>query len=195
MSRRTLRKTSALSAADMHYLRANLDLSPDIGPTDPQAQRVYAAASNVIDLLAPVWTTAEVEAYVRAFAAQHGLRIRLCWRKVAGGYAFVGRGGGTIVLNAEKSSGEYRRVKQGEHIASLVLHELAHVLTHNHPGWPVRYNTPGIQPHGPEFVRCYLEVLAEHVDTRKAVAAYEFLGVDIAPAGEPCHQGSLPGCL
>jgi len=180
---------------DMHYLRTNLELAPQGRPEDPQAQRVYAAAANVIDLLAPVWTTTEVEAYVRAYAAQHRLRIRLCWRELHGAFAFVGHGGGTILLNAEENSGEFCWVKEGEHLASIVLHELAHVLTPNRWHRSERYGSLEFQGHGPEFVRCYLDLLAQHIDTRKAAAAFEFLGVDIAPAGEPCHQGSLPGCL
>jgi len=180
----------------MHYLRANLEIAPENGPEDPQAQRVYAAAANVIDELLPVWTKTEVEANVRAFATQRGLRIKLRWRReLNGGFAFVGRGGGTILLDAEKNSGEYFYVNEGEHIASLVLHELAHVLTPNLWRRPARYSSLGFQSHGPEFVRCYLNLLAQHIDTRKAVAAFEFLGVEIAPEGEPCHQRSLPGCL
>lgn len=181
-----------MSDDDMHYLRSNLEVSIDPGPTDPQAQRVYSVQANVIDFEMPVWRAAEVESEVRAFAERSRLRIKLRWRELNGGCCFVGRGGATILLNADHNSGSYRLVRKGEHIAALVVHELAHALTPNRWHRPGRYNSIAFPSHGPEFVRCYLDLLAEHIDTEKAVAAFEFLGVDIAPEGAPCRQG---GCL
>jgi len=157
MNRKEPPNCDALTKEDKYYLRANLELSPEGDSADPQAQRVYATEANVIDFLAPIWTAGEVETNVRANAARHGILIKLRWREQNGGVACVGRGGGTILLNTKGNPGEYASVNEGEHLASIVLHELAHVLTPHRFRRSVRYPSYDFQSHGPEFVRCYLD--------------------------------------
>jgi len=193
MSQRVDSWSSVLTEDDMYYLRENLEVEYDLGPADPQGQRVYAAQSNMIDCLVPAWKTDEVESYVQSFAERHGLKIKLRWRKLEGGVAYVGRGGGTIVLNRGCNSGQWIPVVEGEHILSLVLHELAHVLTPYRLRKSERYDPRELQPHGPEFVRCYIDLLAEHIDTSKVVAAFEYLGVEIGPECEYL-PGGRPRC-
>src|SRR6185436_11569298 len=169
-----------LTEDDKYYLLENRSLMPDF-PDDPQAQRVYAVDENVIKLDAPVWSGPQVEEEVRRFAIVNALRVRLCWRRQVspqwGASAFVGRGGGVVLLEEERSGGSFVWVDAGQHLAAVPLHELAHILTPQCFFKSHRYNTFRFQSHGPEFVRCYLTLLAEHMDTRKAAAAFEYMGV------------------
>jgi len=97
--------------------------------------------------------------------------------------AYAGLGGGVVQLPRKGAGGMWRLVEPGQYLASLVMHELAHVLTPN--VWRDKeeeagYGSIEFQSHGPEFIRCYLMLLEEHMRTDRFEAFLEHLDVRIA---------------
>lgn len=181
---------SRLTIADMYYLLANLDNAPSGAPDDPQAQAVYTVEANVIDLDSPIWDQDQVQANVEDLAREMGLRVRIVWRDRYDQCAFVGKGGGTIILPTKKTYNDYRPQADGEYTACTVLHELAHILTPHQWHREDRYGSLQFQSHGPEYVRSYLNLLVRYMDIGRTQEAMEYLGVEIA-AGES-HGSCLP---
>ena len=166
---------TTLSDKDRAFLQENLDL--ELGPfeEDPQAQALYAVESNEIAMRSPVWTRGQVESWVGARATSLELRVKVAFRKRNGAYAYVGHQGGTILLPVDRAGCSYRPVGDGEYLAYIVVHEFAHVVTVNeHWG-------KTIQSHGPQFVGCFLDLLASVMRIHRTEQALAFLGVLAAP--------------
>ncbi len=174
-----------LSDEDRYYLSVNLELEPGPFEGDPQAQALYAAESNEIEIHSPIWTRAQVVSRLQTLARSLGLRVRVVFRRRLDQCAFVGRGGGTVVLPEDRDHPPYRPgLKQGDFLACTVLHEFAHVVV------PCAFPGRPLQSHGPEFIRCYVELLGLVMPTHRATESLGFLGVSMAPRPEryPLHH-------
>ena len=173
-----------LSDEDRYYLSVNLELEPGPFEGDPQAQALYAVESNEIEIHSPIWTRAQVVSGLQTLAGSLGLRVRVVFRRQLDQCAFVGRGGGTVVLPEDRTHPSYRRLKPGDFLACTVLHEFAHVVV------PCAFPDRPLQSHGPEFVRCYVELLGLVMPTHRARESLGFLGVSMAPRPEryPLHD-------
>ena len=161
---------SLLSDDDRYYLSSNLELEVAF-EDDPQAQSVYSAEANEIQLHSPIWTRAQVISAVQSHAKALDLRVRVVFRRQLDQYAHVGRGGGTIFLPEDRMHPNYRPLKDGEYLACTVFHELAHILA------PCAFPGRTFRSHGAEFVRCYVDLLASVMWTDRALEAFAFLGV------------------
>jgi len=172
-----------LTKTDLMYLDDNVELAVDCGPDDPQGQRLYGIECHCVDHETPVWTRHRVEQEVRRFSLTWGLRVKLCWKDMRQSLAYAGLGGGVVQLPRKGAGGTWRLVEPGMYLASLVMHELAHVLTPN--VWRRReaeagYGSSEFQSHGPEFLRCYLMLLEEHMRTDRFEALLEHLEERVA---------------
>lgn len=168
-----------LSAEDKYYLRGNLFMAPLGSLDDPQAQRVYAVEQNVIDVESPVWTFERIRSEVDALDEEYGLRVKIIFTDEPGYSATEEPDGGVIQLRRKGAPSEYRPLRPGLFLASIVVHEFAHLITPQvcHPG--IQYGAPGFESHGPQFVRCYLDLLSRCMDTRKPEEAFAFMGVAV----------------
>ena len=75
-------------------------------------------------------------------------------------------------------------MSDGEYVASIVVHELAHIVTAA-AYWPrsrpvLRHKA--IQSHGPEFARSYLDLLSVVMPIRRTEEAFAYLAVQVTPA-------------
>ena len=167
-----------LSDEDRYWLSVNLELEPGPFENDPQAQAVYAVESNEVEIHSPIWTRAQVVSGLQTLAGSLGLRVRVVFRRQLDQCAFVGRGGGTVILPEDRTHPSYRPLKPGDFLACTVLHEFAHVVV------PCTFPDRPFQSHGPEFVRCYVELLGLVMSTHRARELLVFLGVTMAPRTE-----------
>ena len=174
---------SPLAATDLMYLDDNVSISLEGGGNDPQAQRLYGVEAHYIDHATPVWTRGRMEQEVRRFSLTWGLRVKLRLKDMKESLAYVGNGGGVVLFPQGGAGGMWRSVGPDSYLASLVLHELAHVLTPN--TWrrteaEAGYGSVRFQSHGPEFLRCYLTLLGEYMRIGKIEAFFEHLGMRVA---------------
>jgi hypothetical protein len=162
-----------LSDEDRYYLRTNLEMELDSPEWDPQVQAFSAVASNETHMQSPVWAREQVVAWVHSMAAARGLRVKVVFRRERDHYARARRGGGIIVLPADRTRTNYRVLEEGQYLASIVVDYFAYVAAFNaHLG-------TNFQSHGPEFVRCYLDLLSTVMPIRRTEEAMRYLGVRV----------------
>jgi hypothetical protein len=171
----TVINNNVLSDDDRYYLEENFELEYDMGEADPQAQAVYVVAANITDLDSPIWTRDQVVAWVGSEATARGLHVAVVFEERRDQEAHTDGQGGTIYLPADSDHPPYRPLKKGEYLASTLVHEFAHVVA------VAKHGEAKIQSHGPEFVRCYLDILSTVMPTERTEAAMAFLRVQVAP--------------
>ena len=163
-----------LTDTDRFWLAHNLELAPNGGPDDPQAQALFAVEDNILDFDCPRWDLAKTRRVLERLAADHGIGLVIQTRRgLRGAEARVNTNTqvGTITLPAEGMVGEYSPSPPGCYAAWVPLHEMAHVLT--------VVADPSVPSHGPEFVGTYLELLEEAwIACGRTRDALLFLGVD-----------------